>query len=212
MASSHIDKISFTDAVVSRRSIYMLDKNLPISDTRVKELVNTAMKHVPSAFDSQTTRLVVLLHGDHDQFWDFVWEALLPHLKDEDKKKASRGRIDGFRGAYGTILFYESDPAVKKAQDTYVAYADKLPQWSEHTSAMHQYVLWTGLEAEGCGANLQHYNPLVDAKVQQHWGITTEWELKAQLVFGGRAPGYEKAVRDKKTEGREDGAKFFGLK
>lgn len=105
MASSHIDKISFTDAVVARRSIYMLDKNLPIPDSRVKDLVDTAMKHVPSAFDSQTTRLVILLHGEHDQFWDFVWEALQPHLRDEEKKKASKGRIDGFRNAYGTVSF-----------------------------------------------------------------------------------------------------------
>jgi len=106
MASSHIDKISFTDAVVARRSIYMLDKNLPISDSRVKELVDTAMKHVPSSFDSQTTRLVVLLHAEHDQFWDFVWEALQPHLRDESKKAASKGRIDGFRNAFGTVSVF----------------------------------------------------------------------------------------------------------
>jgi len=77
---------------------------------------------------------------------------------------------------------------------------------------MHQYVLWTALEAEGAGANLQHYNPLVDAKVQQHWGVDPDWELKSQLVFGGKAQGWKEALREKKTDGREDGAKFFGLK
>ncbi|TKA50129.1 hypothetical protein B0A49_11969 [Cryomyces minteri] len=61
------------------------------------------------------------------------------------------------------------------------------PQWSEHTSAMHQYVLWTALEAEGFGANLQHYNPIIDQKAQTHWKIPMTWSLKAQLVFGGRA-------------------------
>jgi len=66
-------------------------------------------------------------------------------------------------------------------------YADKFPQWSEHTSAMHQYVLWTALEAEGFGANLQHYNPLVDLKVSAKWNVPKAWSLKAQLVFGGRA-------------------------
>jgi len=103
MSSENIDKISFVDAVTLRRSIYTLDKNLPISDTRVKELVETAMKHVPSSFDSQTTRLVVLLNADHDQFWDYVWEALQPHLHDADKKAASKQRIDGFRNGYGTV-------------------------------------------------------------------------------------------------------------
>jgi predicted oxidoreductase (fatty acid repression mutant protein) len=76
---------------------------------------------------------------------------------------------------------------------------------------MHQFVLWTALETEGFGANLQHvrlilfrilftflttyqYNPVVDQKAQNHWGIPLDWSLKAQLVFGGRAgePG-EKA-------------------
>lgn len=52
---------------------------------------------------------------------------------------------------------------------------------------MHQYVLWAGLEAEGFGANLQHYNPVIDQKAQNHWNIPLEWSLKAQLVFGGKA-------------------------
>jgi len=52
---------------------------------------------------------------------------------------------------------------------------------------MHQYVLWTALEQEGFGANLQHYNPVIDQKAQAHWNIPQEWSLKAQLVFGGRA-------------------------
>lgn len=51
---------------------------------------------------------------------------------------------------------------------------------------MHQFILWAGLEAEGFGANLQHYNPVVDRKVQEHWKIPLDWSLKAQLVFGGR--------------------------
>lgn len=61
---------------------------------------------------------------------------------------------------------------------------------------MHQFALWVALEAEGFGANLQHYNPLVDQKAQEHWGVPLEWKLRAQLVFGGRAgePG-EKEVK-----------------
>ena len=49
---------------------------------------------------------------------------------------------------------------------------------------MHQFAIWTALEAEGLGANLQHYNPLIDSKVTSTWGIDETWELKAQLVIG----------------------------
>jgi predicted oxidoreductase (fatty acid repression mutant protein) len=52
---------------------------------------------------------------------------------------------------------------------------------------MHQFAAWTALEAAGLGANLQHYNPIIDRKAQEHWNVPLEWKLRAQLVFGGRA-------------------------
>lgn len=51
---------------------------------------------------------------------------------------------------------------------------------------MLQFAVWTVLEAEGLGANLQHYNPLVDAKVVETWGVPATWKLNSQLVFGGK--------------------------
>ena len=50
---------------------------------------------------------------------------------------------------------------------------------------MHQYVLWTALDTEGLGCNLQHWNPLPDIRIQHEFDIPELWKLKAQLVFGG---------------------------
>ena len=66
---------------------------------------------------------------------------------------------------------------------------------------MHQFTLWTALEAEGFGANLQHYNPIVDQKVKTKWGVNMEWRLRAELVFGGpegdwAAPKEKKDVKE----------------
>ena len=72
-------------------------------------------------------------------------------------------------------------------QEKFALYADKFPIWAQQSDAMAQYVIWTALTAEGVGANLQHYNPLVDAKVASEWGLPDNWKLNAQLVFGGRA-------------------------
>jgi predicted oxidoreductase (fatty acid repression mutant protein) len=100
----------------------------------------------------------------------------------------------------GQILFYESRDAVKALQDKIPLYADKFPEWSEHTSAMHQFAAWTALEAEGLGANLQHYNPLPDQKAAQIWDIPADWQLKAQLVFGGLQEGAREKLADKASE------------
>lgn len=50
---------------------------------------------------------------------------------------------------------------------------------------MQQWLVWTSLELEGLGANLQHYNPLIDQKVAETWNLPASWKLNAQLVFGG---------------------------
>ena len=106
------------------------------------------------------------------------------------------------------VLFFEDPQVVAGLQKALALYADKFPQWSEHTNGMHALNLWTALEQEGLGANLQHYNPLIDQKVTQTWGIPDDWQLKAQLVFGKPAgqPG------EKTFKPLEERVKFFGGK
>lgn len=62
---------------------------------------------------------------------------------------------------------------------------------------MHQFTVWTALEAEGLGCNLQHYNPIIDEDVKAEWSVPEDWTLDAQLVFGVPAgePG-EKTFSD----------------
>ena len=45
--------------------------------------------------------------------------------------------------------------------------------------------VWNYLAEENIGANLQHYNPLIDDEVKKEWNIPTSYQLTAQLVFGG---------------------------
>ena len=89
-------------------------------------------------------------------------------------------------------------------------YADKFPQWSEHTSAMHQYALWVALETEGLGCNLQHYNPLPNKKASEVWKIPEDWDLKAQLVFGTPAEGAREGLAEKTQQPLEERLLTFG--
>ncbi|KAK7417877.1 putative nitroreductase [Neonectria punicea] len=186
------DKLSYLDAVHNRRSIYQLKQSSPISDDRIEEIIHQALEDVPSSFNSQSTRLVVLLKEDHRKFWNIVIDCLKAIVPADSWPKTEK-RIAGFRDAYGSVLFYEDSNVINDLQAKYAIYADRFPQWSEHTSGMHQYAIWTALEAEGFGANIQHYNPLPDQRAAEVWNIPREWQLKAQLVFGE----YESDVREK---------------
>lgn len=59
------------------------------------------------------------------------------------------------------ILFLTDPNPVKKLQSQFALYAQHFPGWATQSNAMSQYHMWTALEAEGCGCNLQHYNPIV---------------------------------------------------
>ncbi|KAK9357116.1 Nitroreductase-like protein [Lipomyces starkeyi] len=174
---------TFLEAVCTRRTYYKLTNQSTIPDSRIVELVNAAVLNTPSSFNSQSTRLVLLVKKEHEKLWEIAKDTLRGMLP-ADVFVNTEQRLNGFQKAYGTILFFESPDPVKALQEKLPMYADRFPIWSEHSSAMHQFFLWTALEAEGLGANLQHYNPLIDERVSAVWNVPADWSLKAQLVFG----------------------------
>jgi predicted oxidoreductase (fatty acid repression mutant protein) len=70
---------------------------------------------------------------------------------------------------------------------------------------MHQLAVWTMLEELGFGANLQHYNPLIDERVAKEWNIPANWKLIAEMPFGTPANG----PGDKDFKPLEDRVKIF---
>lgn len=82
------------------------------------------------------------------------------------------------------ILFFDDRDVVRGMQEKFPNFVDKFPSWATESNAMHQYAIWVALQLEGLGCNLQHYNPLINAKVQSTWGLQDSWELKAQMVLG----------------------------
>jgi predicted oxidoreductase (fatty acid repression mutant protein) len=176
----------FLKTITSRRTYYALSKNLPISNDRVQEVVSEAIRHVPSSFNSQSNRVVVLFGAEHDKLWDITTETLKDIVPGE-KWTPTANKMAMFKAGAGTILFFEDQEAVEGMQARFASYAAKFPVWATQSDAMLQFTVWTALEAEGLGANLQHYNPLIDEKVAKTWKIPETWQLNAQMVFGGRA-------------------------
>ncbi|SHI76920.1 nitroreductase family protein [Lutispora thermophila] len=173
----------FYTAVKERRSIYGISKETTISDERLEEVIREAVLHVPSAFNSQSGRVILLLGRSHDALWDITMEALRKVVP-ADKFAPTEEKINSFKMGYGTILYFEDMSIVQSLQQQFPRYKDNFPIWSQQSSGMIQYVIWTALEAEGLGASLQHYNELIEEDVRKHWSIPDNWKLIAQMPFG----------------------------
>jgi uncharacterized protein len=194
----------FYTAIKERRSYYGITKESPVSDERIVEVIEHAVKYTPSSFNSQSTRVVLLLGEHHDRLWDITKETLRKIVQAENFTP-TEDKMNTFRNGYGTVLFFEDTNVIEQLQRDYASYAENFPIWSQHTSGMHQFVIWTSLEVEGFGASLQHYNPLIDDEVKKEWNIPIEWKLIAQMPFGKPAmqPG------EKQFQPLEDRVKVF---
>ncbi|MFT8347572.1 nitroreductase family protein [Clostridium saccharoperbutylacetonicum] len=173
----------FFAAVADRRSFYGISKEAVVSDDRIKEIIEHAVKHTPSSFNSQSARLVLLLGDQHDKLWDITKEALRK-IVPADQFSSTEEKINSFKNGYGTVLFFEDYSVVEALQEQFSLYKDNFPVWSEQASGMHQFVVWTGLEIEGFGASLQHYNELIVDDVKKEWDIPDKWKLVGQMPFG----------------------------
>ncbi|MFK3961450.1 nitroreductase family protein [Pseudalkalibacillus hwajinpoensis] len=186
-------KNDFYDDIKARRSIYGIGKERVITDEKLQEVIEYAVKHTPSAFNSQSARVLVLLDENHDKLWNEITKETLRAIVPADQFEATEGRMNGFANGYGTVLFFEDQNVIKGLQEKLPTFADNFPKWSQHSSGMLQFVIWTALEKEGLGASLQHYNTLIDDQVKEEWKVPASWELIAQMPFGNpTAPPGEK--------------------
>ncbi|WP_395994363.1 MULTISPECIES: nitroreductase family protein [Aeribacillus] len=185
----------FYSAVKHRRTYYGISKESTVSDERIQEVISHAVLYTPSAFNSQSARVVLLLGEHHNKLWDITKETLRK-IVPADQFASTDEKINSFRNGYGTVLFFEDDRVVQGLQEQFPLYADNFPIWSQQSSGMLQFVIWTSLEIEGLGASLQHYNPLIDDEVKQEWNIPNEWKLIAQMPFG--KPTAEPGDKEKK--------------
>lgn len=174
---------SYLDAIFHRRSIYALDANLDVSKERIVEIVEKAVEGTPSAFNSQSARVLVLTGDHHTALWNIVMEALRAIVPAEGFA-ATEEKVNSFAAAAGTLLYFDDMSIVEGLQDQFPLYADNFPVWASQANAMVQSNVWNALELEGVGASLQHYNPLIDHAVKQKWNVPASWKLVAEMPYG----------------------------
>jgi len=174
---------NFMEAVKNRRSIYALGRRRVADPGRIQELVSFALKHVPSPFNSQSARIVVLFGSESNKFWTIARDELRK-IVPADAFAATEEKIASFDAGLGTILFFEDQAIVEGLMNKFPLYKDNFPIWSLQSNGMIEFAVWTMLEDEGLGASLQHYNPLVDEDVRKAWNLPASWKLLAEMPFG----------------------------
>ncbi|HAQ5734735.1 nitroreductase family protein [Enterococcus lactis] len=183
---------TFTDTLKNRRSIYHLGRNVSLSNEELTALIKEAIKESPTAFNAQSTRAVILFGDAHEKLWEITEEALRP-LTPAEAFPNTQNKLAGFKNGYGTVLFFKDTYVVKGLQEQFELYADNFPDWSEQSNGIATANTWVALVDKGLGANLQHYNPVIDEAVAKEWNIPSNWKLRSQLVFGSpETPAGEK--------------------
>jgi len=129
-------KKDFNTAVADRRSFYAISKEKVTTDEVIKEVIEKAVKNTPSAFNSQSARVVLLLEKQHDKLWDITKETLRKIVPAEQFGD-TEDKINSFRNGYGTVLFFEDASIIESLQSQFPLYADNFPVWSQQSSGMH---------------------------------------------------------------------------
>ena len=182
----------FLEALKNRRSIYAITNEHTVSEDRIEEIVRQAVLYAPSAFNSQSGRAVLLFGKNHTRLWDIVRKEL-QKVVPADRFAPTEEKIRSFEAGYGTVLYFDDTSVTEALAQKFSLYRDNFGPWAQQSSGMLQLAVWTALEAEGLGASLQHYNPLIDEPVRSEWKLPQSWKLIAQMPFGTvAAPAGEK--------------------
>lgn len=164
------------DSLEKRRSIYQLNKNLPVSEDEVVKIVERATELVPDAFNMKSQRVAVVMSEQNDKLWDTIYDVF--------GGKVAREKIDSFKAA-GTVLYFYDKSVVEDLQKQFALYAQNFPVWAQQSNGMLQLSIWTALREQNIGANIQHYNPVIDEAVRKLLDLPENWVLVAQMPFGG---------------------------
>ena len=88
--------VMFTSLVEKRRSIYAIGKNLCISRDDIEYMIKLITKHTPTAFNSQSPRVLVLFNEESDKFWEKTKNELSKIIP-ENKFKSTEEKVESFK-------------------------------------------------------------------------------------------------------------------
>jgi uncharacterized protein len=92
----------------NRRTYYVLGRRSVVPDSEVLELVKNTVLHIPSSWNTQSARLIVLFKAEHEKLWNITITAFEKLVEDgaipkELWENQTKPKFEGLRAAYGTV-------------------------------------------------------------------------------------------------------------
>ncbi|CAK9787109.1 Nitroreductase [Cutaneotrichosporon oleaginosum] len=188
MSTSAISSAQFFAALKARRSVYALKASSPISDAAIRELVETAIKLAPTAYNSQTLRVALVFGDKHKRLWNAMWVENQKTFPNAELEAQQRTKWEhAYMSAYATVVFFDDKKSLGEWCTKMPNRKDELAVWSKNGAGILQHTVWTALATEGLGANLQHFSqvtPGADAAMRQVIEVPEDWECTAIMPFG----------------------------
>ncbi len=185
---------NFAEAILNRRTIYNIDSNVTVAPETIISTIEHLTREVPSSFNNQSARVVVLFSKHHDKVWNIVMETLRKLVPPENFP-TTEAKVNGFAAGYGTVLYFDDTAVTDEFAEKFPSYSENFPIWANQSNGMLQFAIWTALSDLGLGVNLQHYNPIIDNEVKAVFNIPDSWKLIAQMPFGN--PLEQPAAKEK---------------
>ena len=135
---------TFVDLVEKRRSIYALGTDSEYSKKDIENRIREVVKQVPTAFNSQTTRVVVLFDEANTKFWDHIYDVQKDILEGGMQEWMS-GVVTGAKNGMGTVLFFEDLDAAKQMPTQ----GTRTEAYKQNNNANAQYGVWLALSRNG---------------------------------------------------------------
>ena len=173
----------FTDLAKQRRTAYAIGKNTELSNKEIADRIREVAQQIPTAFNSQTTRLVVVFGEDNVKLWDHVLDVQ-KDVMEGDMWEMMSGVMQGAKAGVGTVLFFEDHNTIEST----LGKNERADVYKQHHNANAQYGIWLALTELGLGGSLQHMNigfeQGFDKSVKEMFGLPASYEMIAQMPFG----------------------------
>lgn len=120
---------AYLDVLKKRRSIRKVSEGSPVEDGQLLDMLKGVVDCLPTAYNMQNTRAVLLLGQDHKTLWnEIVLETLRPMVPPE-KFGRTETKIAGFAGGHGTILFFNDEESAQAQRVRLPEYAANVDSW-----------------------------------------------------------------------------------